>query len=54
MSNILHCICQDNNQQSYKVLFNMFPSSLYDTLKSASEAIYRFVYRVRKKSLKQN
>ena len=24
MLNILQCICQDSNQQSYKVLFNMF------------------------------
>ena len=44
MQNILQCICQESNQQSYKVLFNMSPSSLYNTLKSASEAICRFTY----------
>ena len=26
------CSCQDSNQQSSKVLFNMSPSSLYNTL----------------------
>ena len=40
MQNILQCICQDSNQQSYKVLFIMSPSLLYNTLKSASEAIF--------------
>ena len=42
MKNILCCICQDSNQQSYKVLFNMSPSSLHNTLKSASKANYSF------------
>ena len=54
MENILQCIYQYSNQQFCKVLFSMSSSSLYNTLKSASEAIYRFTYRVRKKSLDQN
>ena len=45
--NIPQCICQDSNQQYYRVLFNiMSPSNLYNTLKSASEAIYRFTFMV--------
>ena len=53
MQNMLQCTCQASNQQSYKVLFNMSSSSLYNTLKSTSESIYHFTYRVRKKSLGQ-
>ena len=54
MQNILQCISQDSDQQAYDVLLSMSPSSLYDMLKSASDAIYHFTYRVRKKSLDQN